>query len=71
MSAAANDTLAIIYRPHEHAEEYLVFVEDESDYQKWKEQPEGGKDIALARFIGNFAAIVSVSGVYTFIPRPR
>jgi len=55
----SNETLAVIYRPHEHAEEYLVFVDDEAEYKQWKEQPQGGKDIALARFIGNFN-IVSV-----------
>lgn len=55
----ANELLAVIYRPHEHADEYLVFIDDEAEYQEWKDQPIGGKSIALARFIGNFV-IVSI-----------
>lgn len=55
----ANETLAVIWRPHEHADEYLVFVDDEAEYKQWKEQPVGGKDIALARFIGNFEIVSS------------
>ena len=53
-SAKDNETLAVIWRPHEHADEYLVFVDDETEYNRWKEQPQGGKDIALARFLGSF-----------------
>lgn len=55
----SSEVLTVIYRPHEHAEEYLVFIDDEKEYKEWKAQPEGGKTIALSRFVGNFA-IVSV-----------
>ncbi|KAL7420590.1 hypothetical protein Q5752_004541 [Cryptotrichosporon argae] len=55
-------TTAVVYKPNEHADEYLVFVDDENEYKLWKEQPEGGKDIALARFVGNFDIYKSGTG---------
>lgn len=51
------ETLSVIYRPSEHADEYIVFIDDEAEYKQWKAQPLGGKDIALARFIGNFEIV--------------
>lgn len=48
------DLLAVIYRPSEHEDQYIVFISDEDEFQQWREQPEGQKSIALARFIGNF-----------------
>lgn len=57
------ETLAVIYRPDEHADEYLVFIDDEVEFKQWKAEPVGGKDIALARFIGNFN-IVSTACVW-------
>lgn len=53
----SNDVLTVIYRPHEHADEYLVFVDDEKEYKEWVAQPEGSKSIALSRFIGNFGVV--------------
>lgn len=57
------ELLAVIYSPSEHADNYIVFIDDENEFLQWKEQPEGQKSIALARFIGNFN-IVSDSGVH-------
>lgn len=67
----ANELLAVIYRPHEHAEEYIVFIDDEAEYKEWKAQPQGGKSIALARFIGNFeiVSVPSASRVTSHLPR--
>lgn len=48
------DLLAVIYRPSEHEDQYVVFIDDEEEFNQWKEQPVGGKSIALARFIGNY-----------------
>lgn len=50
----AQDLLAVIYRPSEHEDQYIVFISDEDEFKQWREQPEGQKSIALARFIGNF-----------------
>lgn len=47
----------VVWRPHEHADEYIVFIDDEVEFKAWKEQPAGGRDIALARFIGNFVIV--------------
>lgn len=54
---SSNEMLAVIYRPHEHADEYLVFVEDDKEFKEWKAQPQGGKSIALSRFVGNFSIV--------------
>lgn len=56
-----SEVLTVIYRPHEHADEYLVFVDDENEYKEWKAQPEGGKSVALSRFVGNFAIVSLLS----------
>ncbi|TXT08879.1 hypothetical protein VHUM_03007 [Vanrija humicola] len=61
-----NDTLAVIWRPHEHADEYLVFIDDEAEYKAWKD---GSKDIALARFLGNYNIYSSGTG-HTGILKP-
>ncbi|KAL1405764.1 hypothetical protein Q8F55_007437 [Vanrija albida] len=60
------DTLAVIWRPHEHADEYVVLIDDEAEYKAWKD---GSKDIALARFIGNFNIYSSGTG-HTGILKP-
>ncbi|KAK4684483.1 hypothetical protein P7C73_g5695, partial [Tremellales sp. Uapishka_1] len=52
----------VIYKPNEHADEYIVFVEDEAEYKQWKDQPTGSKDLALARFVGQFAIYKSGTG---------
>ena len=61
----SNEALAVIYKPDQYADDYLVFVEDEDEYKQWKAQPEGGKDIALARFVGNFQIYKSTVGGVT------
>jgi hypothetical protein len=37
----------------------MVFIDDEKEFKEWRAQPEGGKSIALSRFIGNFAVVSS------------
>ncbi|BEJ12339.1 hypothetical protein CspHIS471_0207990 [Cutaneotrichosporon sp. HIS471] len=66
----SNEVLTIIWRPHEHAEEYLIFVDDEKEFKEWREQPEGGKSIALSRFIGNFSVYKSNTGGVTGVLQP-
>lgn len=55
------DLLAVIYRPSEHEDQYIVFISDEDEFKQWREQPEGQKSIALARFIGNFNIVSALT----------
>ncbi|CAK9783934.1 hypothetical protein CC85DRAFT_331220 [Cutaneotrichosporon oleaginosum] len=66
----SNEVLTLIYRPHEHADEYMVFVDDDKEFKEWRAQPEGGKSIALSRFIGNFAVYKSITGGVTGVLQP-
>ncbi|KAI9637780.1 ribosome maturation protein [Dioszegia hungarica] len=51
----------VIYRPNEHADEYIVFIDDEAEYNAWKED----KSIALARFVGQFSIFKSSTSGHT------
>ncbi|WVR05493.1 hypothetical protein IAU60_002511 [Kwoniella sp. DSM 27419] len=51
---------AILWSPEDSQEQFIVFVDDVAEYEQWKN---GAKDIALARFIGQFAIYSTTSGV--------
>lgn len=53
--------IAVIWRPNEHADEYIVFVEDVAEYEQWKED----KSIALSRFLGQFSIFKSSTSGHT------
>ncbi|RSH93774.1 hypothetical protein EHS25_006422 [Saitozyma podzolica] len=52
---------AVIWKPSEHADEYIVFVDDIKEYEAWKED----KSIALSRFLGQFAIFKSATSGHT------
>ncbi|KAK1925222.1 ribosome maturation protein [Papiliotrema laurentii] len=58
-------TQAVVYKASnnriDHAEEYIVFVEDVKEYEQWKSD----KSIALARFIGTFQIFKSSTSGHT------
>ncbi|KAE8542791.1 hypothetical protein D1P53_000854 [Cryptococcus gattii VGV] len=54
--------VAVVYKPNEYADEYMVFVDDVADYERWKD---GAKDIALSRFIGQFSIYKSATSGHT------
>ncbi|WVQ86240.1 hypothetical protein IAT38_008408 [Cryptococcus sp. DSM 104549] len=58
MSAA----VAILYKPNEHADEYMVFVDDVAEYERWKA---GATEIALSRFLGQFSIYKSATSGHT------
>ncbi|WVO16917.1 hypothetical protein L204_104603 [Cryptococcus depauperatus] len=59
---SAGTATAVVYKPNEHEDEYMVFVDDVAEYQRWLE---GDKSIALARFIGQFAIFKSATSGHT------
>jgi len=52
---------AIIYKPDEHADEYMVLVDDVAEWEQWK----ADKSIALSRFVGQFAIYKSATSGHT------
>ncbi|WWD01012.1 hypothetical protein V866_007950 [Kwoniella sp. B9012] len=51
---------AVIWSPENSQEEFLVFVDDVAEYERWKA---GATDIALSRFVGNFAVLKTSTSV--------
>ncbi|RXK35215.1 hypothetical protein M231_07518 [Tremella mesenterica] len=49
----------VIYKPDPHGPEYLVFVDDVVEYERWKA---GDRSIALALIIGKFAIYSAPKG---------
>ncbi|WRT67497.1 uncharacterized protein IL334_004469 [Kwoniella shivajii] len=54
---------AIIWSPEASQEQFIVYIDDAAEYEQWKQQPEGGKDIALSRFVGTFSVFKTATGV--------
>ncbi|WWC69097.1 uncharacterized protein I206_103033 [Kwoniella pini CBS 10737] len=53
-------TTAVIWSPENSQEEFLVFVDDVAEYERWKG---GATDIALSRFVGTFSIMKTTNSV--------
>ncbi|CAD6574989.1 MAG: hypothetical protein TREMPRED_001265 [Tremellales sp. Tagirdzhanova-0007] len=51
----------VIWRPNEHADEYIVYIEDVEEWIKWKED----KSIAMALFVAQFSIFKSSTSGHT------
>ena len=56
-----NPVQTVIYKPNEHADEYIVAIDDVAEYEQWKTD----KSIALSRFVGQFAIFKSATSGHT------
>ncbi|OCF32071.1 hypothetical protein I317_06751 [Kwoniella heveanensis CBS 569] len=54
---------ALIWSPENSQDQYIVMIDDVNEYEQWKAQPAGGKDIALSRFLGQFTIYKTTTGV--------